>query len=126
MWSQSSQKLGLKINDYVFKSPSSPNPWQVCGHGFSWIVVTRKRHNSGCQFSWTFITRKRGFWVFLEIHHQEAWVFGNSALGRSKKKHWFSCMFITKKPVTWLEAASSPRRGGFVVSVIRKKCIISK
>jgi hypothetical protein len=24
-------------------------------------------------------------------------VFGNLSLGRSKKKQWFSCMFVTKK-----------------------------
>jgi hypothetical protein len=39
--------------------------------------------------------------VFLYVHHQEA-------------------------IVTWLEATSSLRRGGFVVSLIRRKCIISK
>jgi hypothetical protein len=92
MWSQSSQKLGLEINDYGFKSPSSPNPWQVCGCGFSWKFITTKRG------FWKFVTRKKQekAVVFLYVRHQEA-------------------------IVTWLEAASSLRRGGFVVSVSRRK-----
>ncbi len=124
MWSQSSQKLGLEINDYAFKSPSSPNPWHVCGRGSSWMVVTRKRHNSGCQFSWTFITRKRGFsWKFITRKRGFFWKF----VTRKKQEKAVVFFYVRHQEavVTWLEATSSLGRGGFVVSIIGRSASLA-